>query len=78
MTKKKYDVSEWIPARHAAHILTIRLGRHVRPDQIHRVVSRLGLSVHRIDSKHHLYLASDIAAITSSDFHQRKPRKKAG
>lgn len=76
MTKKKYDVSEWIPARHAAHILTIRLGRHVRPDQIHRIASRLLFQIHRIDTKHFLYLRSEIETITEKDFRQRKPRSK--
>jgi hypothetical protein len=76
MTRKKHDVTEWIPARHCAHILTLQLGRHVRPDQIHRIASRLGFSVHRIDTTHSLYLQSEIETITTNDFHQRKPRTK--
>jgi hypothetical protein len=76
MTKRKIDVSEWIPARHCAHILTIRLGRKVRPDAVHRIASRLGFSVHRIDSTHALYLQSEIETITAKDFPQRKRRNQ--
>lgn len=76
MTKRKIDVSEWVPARHAAHILCIRLGRPVRPDSVHRVATRLGFQIHRIDQTHSLYLQSEIETITSSDFHQRKSRGK--
>jgi len=77
MTKRKYDVSEWIPARHAAHVLTLRLGRKVRPDSIHRVAFRLQFTIHRIDSKHSLYLRSEIETITKEDFPQRKRKKSA-
>lgn len=74
MTKKKYDVAEWISARHAARLLTAQLGRNIRPDAIHRVVSRLSLPVHQIDAKHWLYLRSSIETITEKDFPGRKKR----
>lgn len=74
MTKKKYDVSEWISARHSAHILTLSLGRKVRPDTIHRIATRLHLPIHQIDVKHWLYLKSAIQSITERDFPSRKKR----
>lgn len=64
MTKKKHDVEEWVTARQAASILTATLGRNIRPDSVHRMASRLGIPVHKIDERHWLYLESAVRSVS--------------
>lgn len=57
MTKKKIDISEYCTAGEAARILTLKLGRPVRPDYIHRVKNIESVLVNKTTR---LYLRTDI------------------
>lgn len=71
MTKRKYDISEYCTAREAAHILTLKLGRQIRPGYIHRVP---GIQSVPLDKTSKLYLRIDVQNAT---IRERKKRNRA-
>ena len=72
MSKRKYDISEYCTAREAAHILTLKLGRRIRPGYIHRVP---GIQSVPLDKTTKLYLRSDVQNATIRE-RKKKPREE--
>lgn len=60
MTKKKIDITEWINARVAAQLLSIKHGRKVRPGYVNRIKN---IQRFRVHPTMHLYLRSDVEAV---------------
>lgn len=64
MKKKEASIfdplTRWITASEAAHILTLKLGRKIRPDYIHKIKE---ITRKRIHSNLHLYLRSDVEQV---------------
>ena len=65
MAKKIIPLTDYIPAREAAHILTLKHGRRIDPHAIRQLAKRKKQPVHyqRVGDRL-LYLRSDIEQVT--------------
>jgi len=59
MTKKIIRLEDYVTARHAAHLLSLKLGRPVRVDYVCKIK---GVRSHTLDKTTKLYYRPDIEA----------------
>jgi len=59
MTKKIIRLEDYITAAHAAHILSLNLGRRIDPDYVRKIK---GVQFYTLNRTSKLYLRSDIEA----------------
>ena len=59
MTKKIVRLEDYITASHAAHLLSLKLGRRIDPDYVRKLK---GVRFHSLNRTSKLYLKSDIEA----------------